>query len=69
MTIANFLININSATDLTMKEMQNSRERELGDWKELFSAADPRFKFQAATQPAGSNLWIMVVEWQGAALE
>ena len=55
------------ATDLTMKEMQNSRERELDDWKNLFSMADPRFLFQEARQPPGSNLWIMVVEWQEAA--
>ncbi|KAI9163946.1 Grayanic acid biosynthesis cluster O-methyltransferase [Paramyrothecium foliicola] len=55
------------ATDLTMKEMQNSHERELEDWKKLFSMADSRFKFQDARQPAGSNLWIMVIEWQGGA--
>ncbi|KAI2642063.1 S-adenosyl-L-methionine-dependent methyltransferase [Xylaria nigripes] len=51
--------------DLTMTELQNSHEREVGDWAKLFNDADPRFKFQSATQPPGSNLWLVVAEWKG----
>ncbi|KAI1123665.1 S-adenosyl-L-methionine-dependent methyltransferase [Nemania abortiva] len=51
--------------DLTMTEIQNSHEREVGDWAKLFSDADPRFEFQGAKQPPGSNLWLVVAEWKG----
>ncbi|KAI0389134.1 S-adenosyl-L-methionine-dependent methyltransferase [Xylariaceae sp. FL0594] len=53
------------AIDLTMAEIQNSRERELDDWRNLFKLADDRFEFQAAHRPDGSNLWIMTVGWKG----
>ncbi|KAI0530049.1 S-adenosyl-L-methionine-dependent methyltransferase [Xylaria digitata] len=53
------------AIDLTMTEIQNSRERELSDWRSLFKLADDRFEFQEAKRPDGSNLWIMIVEWKG----
>ncbi|KAI1861798.1 hypothetical protein JX265_009301 [Neoarthrinium moseri] len=55
----------NWSTDLTMKVLQNSHERGLDDWKNLFKTADPRFNFQEAKQPAGSTLWIMTVQWEG----
>ncbi|KAI1380433.1 S-adenosyl-L-methionine-dependent methyltransferase [Hypoxylon crocopeplum] len=51
--------------DLTMLEIQNSHERELDDWKNLFEIAGPGFEFQSAKQPTGSNLWILVAEWKG----
>ncbi|CAJ2505647.1 Uu.00g130410.m01.CDS01 [Anthostomella pinea] len=50
--------------DLTMTEIQNSHERELGAWAKLFKLADPRFEFQWGRQPAGANLWLMVAEWK-----
>ncbi|KAK7995206.1 s-adenosyl-l-methionine-dependent methyltransferase [Apiospora arundinis] len=51
--------------DLTMTEIQNSHERELDDWKQIIQGASPGFVFQWAKQPPGSNLWLIVVEWQG----
>jgi len=51
--------------DLTMLELQNSRERELDDWAKLFAAADPRFDFMGGKQPAGSILWILEAVWKG----
>ncbi|KAH7018391.1 O-methyltransferase-domain-containing protein [Microdochium trichocladiopsis] len=51
--------------DLTMFELQNARERELQDWKDLLALADPRFIFVDAVMPPGSNLSIITVEWQG----
>ncbi|KAF7937469.1 uncharacterized protein EAE98_001783 [Botrytis deweyae] len=51
--------------DLTMLELQNSRERELEDWAKLFEDADPRFTFKGGKQPAGSNLWILEAVWDG----
>ena len=51
--------------DLTMLELQNSRERELDDWAKLFEEADPRFTFKGGKQPAGANLWILEAVWEG----
>ena len=49
--------------DLTMKEIQNSQERELDEWKSLFERADPRFTFKGAMQPEGSALWLLEAVW------
>lgn len=49
--------------DLTMKEIQNSQERELDEWKVLFEQADPRFKFKGATQPEGSMQCLIEAVW------
>jgi hypothetical protein len=57
--------NRHRAIDLAMTQIQNSRERELDDWRNLFTLADDRFEFQEAKRPDGSNLWIMTVEWKG----
>ncbi|KAM7206072.1 S-adenosyl-L-methionine-dependent methyltransferase [Naviculisporaceae sp. PSN 640] len=54
--------------DLTMTELQNSHERELEDWAELFKVADPRFDFQGGKLPSGANLWLLVAEWKGEKL-
>ncbi|KAL9118984.1 MAG: hypothetical protein Q9187_004464 [Circinaria calcarea] len=51
--------------DLTMLELQNSREREMDDWKALFEMADGRFKFLGGNQPNGSRLWILEAVWEG----
>lgn len=49
--------------DLTMLEIQNSRERELDEWAVLFREADSRFEFLGGTQPTGSRLWILKARW------
>ncbi|KAK7737387.1 hypothetical protein SLS53_006692 [Cytospora paraplurivora] len=51
--------------DLVMSSIQNAKERELGDWAELFVKADERFQFQGATSPPGSNHSIIVAVWKG----
>ncbi|KUI59276.1 6-hydroxytryprostatin B O-methyltransferase [Cytospora mali] len=51
--------------DLVMTSIQNAKERELGDWAELFQKADERFEFQGATRPPGSNHSIIVAIWKG----
>lgn len=48
-----------------MTEIQNSYEREVGDWAKLFADANPRFEFQGAKQPPGSNLGFLIAEWKG----
>jgi len=48
-----------------MTEIQNSHEREVGDWERLLKSADSRFKFLEAKQPPGSTLWLVVAEWKG----
>lgn len=42
----------------------NSKERATDDWKALFSAADPRFKFLAVRQPTDSNLSLIEAVWE-----
>ncbi|KAI0199447.1 S-adenosyl-L-methionine-dependent methyltransferase [Astrocystis sublimbata] len=51
--------------DLVMGAIQNAKERELGDWAELFRVADERFEFQGATRPPGSNHSLIVAVWTG----
>lgn len=46
-----------------MLELQNSRERELDDWANLFSLADKRFKFKGGHMEPGSFLWILEAVW------
>lgn len=50
--------------DLVMSSIQNARERELGDWKDLFKKADGRFKFKGIISPPGSNHSLIVAVWQ-----
>lgn len=57
----------NRSMDLTMLELQNSRERELDDWEALFAAADRRFAWKGGKQPRGSRLWILEAVWEGEA--
>jgi len=49
--------------DLVMSSIQNARERELEDWKELFRKADVHFRFEGATSPPGSNHSLLVAVW------
>lgn len=51
--------------DMTMLMGLNAKERELGEWIELFRQADPRFKFLGAEQPAGSALHNIELTWEG----
>ncbi|KAH9885690.1 S-adenosyl-L-methionine-dependent methyltransferase [Xylariomycetidae sp. FL2044] len=51
--------------DLVMGSIQNAKERELGDWVELFRNAHAGFEFLGATQPPGSSLAILVLVWKG----
>lgn len=51
--------------DLVMSSIQNARERELEDWKNLFMKADGRFKFKGIIFPPGSNYSLIVAVWKG----
>ncbi|CAG8983673.1 hypothetical protein HYALB_00004105 [Hymenoscyphus albidus] len=53
--------------DLCMMELQNGKEIDSGDWKQLFLDADKRFVFEGVTQPTGSALAIIEVRWDGDA--
>lgn len=52
--------------DLSMTSTQNAKERELGDWAQLFREADGKFQFQGVTRPPGSDHSIIVAVWEGA---
>ncbi|KAH7091604.1 putative O-methyltransferase [Paraphoma chrysanthemicola] len=51
------------AMDLTMLQIANAREREMGEWKELFGKADKRFRFVGARSLEGSKLTMLEVVW------
>lgn len=51
--------------DLVMSSIQNARERELEDWKDLFRKADGRFNFEGIISPPGSNHSLIVAVWKG----
>lgn len=50
--------------DLVMSSIQNARERELEDWKDLFKQADKRFNFEEVISPPGSNHSLIIAAWQ-----
>lgn len=50
------------ARDLVMMQAFNSKERELGEWEELLTAADPRLKLVSTNQPFGSIMAILEVK-------
>ena len=47
------------ARDLTMLQAFNSKERDLDDWKGLFTAADPTLRLVEVFQPVGSAMSIL----------
>lgn len=49
-----------------MKETQNAKERDAGDWARLFHDAHPQFKLQEIITPPSSDLAIIVVSWEGS---
>lgn len=49
---------------MNVKSLTNSKEREHGDWVELFAKADSRFKFKSLNMPPGAKYGIIVAEWQ-----
>ncbi|KAH8696533.1 putative O-methyltransferase [Talaromyces proteolyticus] len=55
------------AMDLTMLEIGNAKERDLGEWESLFEQAHPKFVFKGMRQPPGSRLAILEATWAGGA--
>ncbi|KAH8696410.1 putative O-methyltransferase [Talaromyces proteolyticus] len=51
------------AMDAIMLSLFNSREREASEWKELFTAADPRFKSFTVNRIKGGSAGVVYVEW------
>ena len=50
--------------DLCMLAMFNSKERTVGEWKDLLKSASDGFKFLGAKKPGGL-LWIIEAKWIG----
>lgn len=44
-----------------MKQIQNAKERDRGDWESLLSLADSRFRIHDIKQPQGSEISIITV--------
>lgn len=51
--------------DLFVGINMNARERELGEWKDLFVRADSRYKVKRAWKPKTSALYFIEAEWTG----
>lgn len=51
--------------DLSMMQLQNGKERDPDDWKQLFAETDERFVFESVKQPPGSLLAIIEARWDG----
>ena len=51
------------AMDLTMLEIGNAKERDIGEWQALFAQADSKFVFKGVKQPEGSRLAILETVW------
>jgi len=51
--------------DLTMTQLFNSRERELEEWKDLFSSTEPKLELREWKEPPGSNMAVMEVALVG----
>ncbi|KAI0145085.1 S-adenosyl-L-methionine-dependent methyltransferase [Xylariaceae sp. FL1272] len=52
--------------DLVMTSIQNSKEREVEDWVELFRLGDKRFDVESIIQPPGSFNALLVAVWRGS---
>lgn len=48
-----------------MKEIQNAKERDAGDWARLFHDAHHQFKLHEIITSKSSDLAIIVVLWEG----
>jgi hypothetical protein len=46
-----------------MLEIGNAKDRDLGEWQQLFKQADERFIFMGLKMPPGSNLSIIEASW------
>lgn len=51
--------------NLTMKAIQNGRERSTEDWHALVEMADPRFRICEMKQLDGAHLGLIIVKWDG----
>jgi hypothetical protein len=50
--------------DLLGQAVNNTGERSVDDWINLFNKADSRFKSVKAWQPPKSTMWFVEAEWQ-----
>ena len=51
--------------DLFMQVTVNAREREAGDWKDMFAKADPRYQLKRTWKPERSAMMFVEAEWMG----
>ncbi|PSN71469.1 putative O-methyltransferase [Corynespora cassiicola Philippines] len=56
------------ATSITMREIQNGRERDREDWNRVLQLADPRLVLKEVRTPEGSALSLLVVELENRTL-
>ncbi|PSN59802.1 S-adenosyl-L-methionine-dependent methyltransferase [Corynespora cassiicola Philippines] len=50
---------------IVMKQMFNSKERPMSDWRALLRGADERFFLSDTKRPTGSQLAMIVAQWTG----
>lgn len=50
--------------DMHMHIVQNAKERDLEEWKNLLAAADPRYQLHEVRQIKGSILALLDIVWE-----
>lgn len=55
----------NRKLDVGMQQLLNAKQRDIDEWRELFSKADSRYRWLGAYQPPGNLRWVIEAEWQG----
>ena len=56
---------VHRTVDILMKVMTNAKERDFGEWQQLFKDASPGFKFLGVSHPPGTRNAIVEAEWVG----
>jgi hypothetical protein len=54
-----------TAVDIRLMALFNNKEREVGDWKELFTAADSRYDVADVNAKAGEFFTVVEAVWRG----
>ncbi|PTB71979.1 chlorophenol O-methyltransferase [Trichoderma longibrachiatum ATCC 18648] len=55
--------------DMVMGALLNAQERDEGEFRELFEAADPRFKFKGVQRVEGCKMSVIEAEWDGQGVD
>ncbi|KAF2753754.1 O-methyltransferase [Pseudovirgaria hyperparasitica] len=64
-TVSRYVEGTMRVMDLVMMELNNGKERDMIQWKNLFETADERFSLEAVKKVEGSRLSYIIYNWTG----